>query len=290
VAAHHARQLGGNRTVFFEPGQQSALDERLDIMQHLAHALDTRQLRMHIQPQFGRDGQVRGAELLARWRHPTRGDIPPSVFIPIAEEAGLITRLTHWSLEVACETARKLRLLGAHYPLSLNISPKLLTGRCFAGAASRELAKNGIQGRQLIFEITERVLLEDNAEINRCIHDLSNLGIRFSIDDFGTGYSNLALLNRLPLYELKIDQSFVRGIPHNDDDLTITRMILAMAKQLGLEVVAEGVETEAQADFLSRHACSGLQGYLMARPMPIDQWLAAIRDGQTVPGYRRGSS
>lgn len=284
AASARAREAGGGRIVFYEPKLQTQLAERLEVTQSLARALDTKELKMFIQPQYAHDGSVTGAELLARWTHSTRGAISPAVFIPLAEESGLIERLTHWSLEVACQTAFDLQQLGATYPLSVNISPKLLTNHSLIEFVRKALIRTNVSGSHLMFEVTEGILIEDVELVEHHMQELRQMGIRFSVDDFGTGYSNLVLLKRLPLSELKIDQSLVRDIPADIDDVAIARMILGMARQLKLNVVAEGVETPEQARFLWENTCGALQGYLMARPIPIAHWLEAVRTGRTAPG------
>src|SRR5690606_14919025 len=169
-----------------------------------------------------------------------------------------------------------LREAGETYPLSINVSPRRLMEPQFPEFVRDTLDSKGIPGNRLIFEITEGVLIQDMQAVAQRMQALSLLGIRFSIDDFGTGYSNLAYLKRLPLYELKIDKSLVQDIPHDDDSIAIVQLILAMADQLNLRVVAEGVETEAQSQFLFQHDCHALQGYLRAEPMPFADWLDRV--------------
>ena len=284
MAMHRAKQRGGNCVVFYEQDIQSEVEQRLWLEHDLTLALNTPQLNMHLQPQYAQGGRVTGAELLTRWMHPTRGAVSPALFIPLAEETGLISHLSDWTLEVACKTLLDLQALDEIYPVSLNISPKRLMDSNFVQYVRDMLERTGAPGNRLIFEITEGVLIRDIHATAERMGELNRLGIRFSIDDFGTGYSNLAYLKRLPLYELKIDKSLVQDIPNDPDSMAIAQLILAMAEQLGLRVVAEGVETRPQADFLLRHACDALQGYLMARPMPIDDWLARVR--QQRPGPR----
>ncbi|KAB0622660.1 EAL domain-containing protein [Castellaniella defragrans] len=277
MATHRAKQHGGNQVTFYEEGLQSEVEQRLWLEQDLLQAIGTPVLTLHVQPQFGHDGRVTGGELLARWTHPTRGPVSPALFIPIAEETGLISLLGAWSLQFACDALLALRELGETYPLSLNVSPRQLMEAQFTEYVRDTLESKGVPGNRLIFEITEGVLIQDMQAVARRMQALSLLGIRFSIDDFGTGYSNLAYLKRLPLYELKIDKSLVQDIPNDSDSIAIVQLILAMADQLNLRVVAEGVETEAQSRFLFEHDCHALQGYLLARPMPLEAWLDVVR-------------
>ena len=283
LAMQRARRLGGNRTVFYDHTLQTEFEQRLWLEKDLTLALNTSQLAMHIQPQYARDGRVTGAELLARWTHPGHGPVPPALFVPLAEETGLINHLTYWSLGVACQTLLDLQRLDETYPVSVNISPKVLMDPGFGEAVRGMLKRTGAPGNRLIFEITEGVWIQDVEATARRMRELNRLGIRFSVDDFGTGYSNLSSLMRLPIFELKIDQSLIRNLPDDPDSLAIARLILAMAGQLDFWVVAEGVEGEPQADFLARHDCDAMQGYLFARPMPIDDWLGAVRQRRAGP-------
>ena len=277
MATHRAKQHSGNQVTFYEQGLQSEVEQRLWLEHDLLQAIGTPQLTLHVQPQFGHDGRVTGGELLARWTHPTRGPVSPALFIPVAEETGLISLLGAWSLQFACDALRALQDEGETYPLSINVSPRRLMEPQFPEYVRDTLASKRVPGNRLIFEITEGVLIQDMQAVTRRMQALSLLGIRFSIDDFGTGYSNLAYLKRLPLYELKIDKSLVQDIPTDNDSIAIVQMILAMADKLNLRVVAEGVETEAQSRFLFEHDCHALQGYLLARPMPFETWLDVVR-------------
>ncbi|CAM3657260.1 EAL domain-containing protein [Castellaniella denitrificans] len=283
LAMQRAKQLGGNQTVFYDHTLQTEFEQRLWMEKDLTLALNTSQLAMHIQPQYARDGRISGAELLARWTHPGHGPVSPALFIPLAEETSLINHLTYWSLDVACRTLLDLQGLDETYPVSINISPKVLMDPGFGEAVRGLLKRTGAPGNRMIFEITEGVWIQDVEVTARRMRELNRLGIRFSIDDFGTGYSNLSCLMRLPIFELKIDQSLIRNLPDDPDSIAIARLILAMAGQLDFWVVAEGVEDEAQADFLARHGCDAMQGYLLARPMPIGNWLDAVRQRRAGP-------
>jgi diguanylate cyclase (GGDEF)-like protein/PAS domain S-box-containing protein len=277
MATYRAKSQGGNQVTFYEQDLQTEVEQRLWLEHDLLQALNTPQISLHIQPQFGADGRVTGAELLARWNHPTRGQVSPALFIPIAEETGLINLLGEWSLTVACQTLMKLQQLGETYPISLNVSPKRLMEPHVVDYVRDTLEKFKAPGNRLIFEVTEGVLIQDILTVAERMQALSLMGIRFSIDDFGTGYSNLAYLKRLPLYELKIDKSLVQDLPGDEENVAIVQLILAMADRLDLRVVAEGVETEEQSAFLFEHQCHALQGFLLARPMPIETWLDTVR-------------
>ncbi|NGM86601.1 EAL domain-containing protein [Parapusillimonas sp. SGNA-6] len=274
TAMHRSKEAGRNCVAFYETSMQRDVEERLSLERDLAEAIGTPQIQMHLQPQYDAAGQVVGAEMLIRWKHPERGQVPPSRFIPVAEETGLILRIGDWTLQQACATLLKMQRAGATYPLSVNVSPRQFRQPDFVSRVHEILKESGAPGECLIFEITEGVLIEDvQGAIDR-MTELVRLGIRFSIDDFGTGYSSLAYLKRLPLYELKIDRTFIQDTPGDPDNTAIVHLILSMARQLSLRVVAEGVETQEQADFLKQHGCDALQGFLLDRPMPIEDWLA----------------
>ncbi|MDN2710884.1 EAL domain-containing protein [Janthinobacterium sp. SUN118] len=276
IAMYRAKAEGRNGIAFFEAAMQAGLERRLTLERALARALDAGQLRMHVQPQVDRHGRVTGAELLMRWPQPDGSQIAPGVFIPIAEESGLIVRLGHWALREACRAATLLAQAGSLIAVSVNVSPAQFRQPDFAARVQATLAEHGTPATALILELTEGLLIDQRDASLARMRELAALGIRFSIDDFGTGYSSLAYLTSMPLYELKIDKRFIRDAR----DTAIVQAILAMARHLGLRVVAEGVETQEQADFLTAHACDGLQGYLIARPMPLDDfvtWLARPR-------------
>jgi len=273
IAMHQAKAQGGNRMTFYEQALQHDLEQRLWLEQDLVRALGTPQLRVYAQPQHSCDGKVVGAELLARWHHPTHGMIPPDVFIPLADKMGLLGQITDWGMARACEALKTLSARGLNYLISVNISPRCLLEHDFPGRVRHVLEASGAPSQMLILEVTEGTWLGDYGAAAKCMAEIRELGVRFSVDDFGTGYSNLACLKRLPLFELKIDKSLVQDLPYDQDAAAIVQMALTMARQLGLRTVAEGVETPAQSDFLRSQHCDALQGYLLGRPMPIEDWL-----------------
>ena len=277
---YRAKAEGRNGIAFFEAAMQAGVERRLTMERALARALDAGELRMHVQPQLDRHGQVTGAEMLMRWPQADGGMIAPSLFIPIAEETGLIVKLGDWALRQACQAAVRLAQAGHHFALSVNVSPAQFRQPDFAARVRAALSESGAPAGALVLELTEGLLVDKRDTALARMRELAALGIRFSIDDFGTGYSSLAYLTSMPLYELKIDKSFIDATPHDANGTAIVQAILGMAGHLGLRVVAEGVETQQQADFLVAHDCDGLQGYLYARPMPLDdlmQWLAQRR-------------
>ncbi|GAC1407710.1 MAG: GGDEF domain-containing phosphodiesterase [Burkholderiaceae bacterium] len=282
TAMYCAKNAGRNRIAFFELAMQAEIEDRLAIERDLGLAISAGQLEMHMQPQVNVHGSTVGAELLMRWTHPVRGSMSPAVFIPVAEESGLILQLGNWSLHQGCQALVRLAEAGSGLPLSINVSPHQFRQPDFVEQVQLALAQSGAEPTQLIFEITEGLLIENIEETITRMLDLVCLGIRFSIDDFGTGYSSLSYLKRLPLFELKIDKSFIGDMPQDPDDTAIVESILSMARHLRLRVVAEGVETREQADFLTTAGCDVMQGYLFAKPMPIDEWLRIQNGGKYI--------
>jgi diguanylate cyclase (GGDEF)-like protein len=274
TAMYRAKNGGRNRIEFFEAEMKAEVEERYALEEDLAQALDRGELSMVIQPQSDPQGRVCGAEMLMRWHHPVRGAIPPSTFIALAEQSSLIYPLGDWVLAQGCAISEQLARAGRPLPLSINISPVQFRQADFVAKVKAQLAQRPTAGNQLIFEVTESLIIKDVENTVARMQELAELGIRFSIDDFGTGYSSLAYLKRLPLYELKIDRSFIRDTPGDADDVAIVRLILSTARHLRLRVVAEGVETHEQAAFLTSEGCDLLQGYLLCRPTPAADWLA----------------
>jgi EAL domain-containing protein (putative c-di-GMP-specific phosphodiesterase class I) len=220
---------------------------------------------MHYQPQVElQSGRAIAAEALMRWTHPQRGSVPPGQFVPIAEQSDLIVSLGEWALRESCR-----QLSGWKDPrlrVAVNVSPRQFRGPGFADAVSRALAEHGIEGRRLEIELTEGVLIEDRDQAVAILQRLKDLGVQIAIDDFGTGYSSLSYLSGLPIDCLKIDRAFVIRIGKGRRDAAIVQAIISLAHSLGMRVLAEGVETAEQADFLRAHGCDEAQGYLFARP------------------------
>ena len=281
TAMYRAKGAGRNRIAFFELTMQHEVEERLALEQELKEGLATGQLGLYVQSQVDALGQPVCGELLLRWLHPTRGLISPARFIPLAEETGLILPLGEWVIEQACRTLIHMRTMGLTQSLSVNVSAQQIRSEDFVPRVRSLLRQTGAPAQQLVFEVTESLFIQDWDHARQRIIELVKLGIRFSIDDFGTGYSSLRYLQRLPLFELKIDRSFVQDTPHDINDTAIVQSILSMAHHMGLEVVAEGVETQAQVDFLRAQNCDRLQGYFYDQPQPLAQWLARL--GSALP-------
>jgi len=277
TAMYHAKSRGRNGVALFEPGMLSDAEGRLTLERDLGQALDNGELSLHLQLQVDGARMPSGAELLMRWRRKDGSSVPPDVFIPVAESSGLIVALGDWVLREACLAWHVLDRAGHRFPLSVNVSPMQFRQHDFVTRVEAILHETGVPPGQLIFEITEGLLIDRLDQTIERMHALAALGIRISIDDFGTGYSSLSYLTRMPLYELKIDKSFIRDTPHDKNGTAIVQSILAMASHLGLRVVAEGVETSAQAEYLAAHGNACMQGYLFHRPMLLEALLAELQ-------------
>lgn len=276
TAMYRAKSGGRNRTAFFQTEMQAEVEERLAIEQDLKVAWQLSQFEIHAQSQVDDQGHTRGAELLLRWKHPVRGMVSPAVFIPVAEANGLIVPLGQWVLKQACLGLQRLQAAGLNHTLSVNVSPRQFRADDFVAQVRKVLEDTGARADGLVFEVTEGLLIDHVDETVARMAELVAMGIRFSIDDFGTGYSSMAYLQRLPLYELKIDKGFVHQVWSSTGSAAIVRAILSMASHLRLRVVAEGVETRDEADFLCANGCQAMQGYHFARPGPLDPWLQAL--------------
>ena len=219
-----------------------------------------------------------GAEGLIRWKHPERGLMLPFQFIPLAEETGLIQPIGQWVLETACSQLKawQKNTLTRHLILSVNISARQFRQTDFVGQVKAILERHAVEPSLLKLELTEGMLLDNVNDIVAAMNALNKIGVRFSLDDFGKGYSSLQYLKQLPLDQLKIDRSFVRDLVNNNSDKAIVRTIIAMARSLNLDVIAEGVETEAQKNLLKKKGCEIFQGYLFGKPVPIEQFEALL--------------
>ena len=279
MAMYHAKPLGREKYQFFDSAMNQRAQERLMLENQLRGALGNGELYLEYQPQLDlRQRRIVGAEVLLRWRHPQHGLVPPSTFIPIAEDCGLIGEITHWVIEQACAQLSSWRAQGLP-PLSLaiNISALCLMHNALSDSLAASLLTHGLDGAQLELEMTEGILMRD-VETSICkLRELKLLGVSLAIDDFGTGYSSLSYLKQLPVDKLKIDQSFVRDIAHDPDDSAITSTIIAMAKHLKLKVIAEGVEDAAVERFLCEHECDQMQGFLFSRPVSAEALAALLR-------------
>lgn len=274
TAMYRAKSAGRNGLYFFAPEMQAAIDQRLHLQNELRQAIQREQMHLVFQPQLSlASGQVVGAEVLLRWRHPERGEILPGEFIALAEETGLILELGSWMLEQACAALARWLPGWPQVVLAVNLSPRELRQVDCVERIQGCLQRYGVPASALELEITEGVLLED---VELCITNMQALktfGVRFAIDDFGTGYSSLTYLKRLPLDRLKIDRSFTQDLAGDSSGLMLVQTILMIAHNLGLECVAEGIENQAQLDILRRHGCALGQGYHFSRPLAEQDFL-----------------
>lgn len=269
AAMYAAKRTGGSTFAFFEARMDLDVREQVELQNELRLAIERGQLELYYQPKIhGASGQVTGVEALLRWEHPARGLINPEIFIPVAERFGLIGGIGNWVIEEACRQIRHWLDVGLRMRVAVNLSMHQLRQDDLVPRIRRALELHRVDPHLLTFEITESVAMEDTQATMRSFGHLARIGASLSIDDFGTGYSSLAYLRKLPARQLKIDRGFVADIEHSSDALAVVDAVIKLAHALGLKVVAEGVETEAQRDILLRLSCDELQGYLFARPMP----------------------
>ncbi len=276
TAMHQAKMAGRNQVRFFEVGMQSRVEARFALEGDLRQALAQEQFQVYIQPQVDRHGRICSGEALLRWTHPERGAVSPAAFIPVAEETGLIVTLGDWVLEASCRLLNHPLVQERQLHIAVNVSPRQFHRPDFVARVKQILATTGANPSALTLEVTEGLVIDNLHQTVATMGELRALGIHFSIDDFGTGYSSLSYLKRLPLNELKIDKTFVQDAPEDPSDAALVDVILSVAKHLSLKVVAEGVETQTQADFLLNRGDMLLQGYLYGRPMPMDKFLEQL--------------
>lgn len=280
MAMYQAKKAGGNALYFFDPKMQKTIMDRVHLEAELLHAITKKeQFQLYYQAQVDSFGRMIGAEALIRWISPDRGLVSPIEFIPIAEESGLILPLGHWVMATACQQLATWAQQPetAHLTLAVNLSARQIRMPNFVDEVLELIDSTGVNPKKLKLEITESILLENLEDIIEKMTRLKDRGFNFSLDDFGTGYSSLQYLKRLPLDQLKIDQSFVRDLGDDTNDRAIVRTIIAMAKSLNLDVIAEGVETEEQLRRLKNKGCRQFQGYLFGRPVPIKEFDVALK-------------
>ena len=285
LAMSQAKAAGGNAVCFYDPQMQAVVMARAKLESGLREALIKHQFLLHYQAQVTGSGLIAGAEVLVRWMVPGRGMVSPAEFIPLAEETGLILPLGQWVLETACQQLKVWATQPelAHLTLAVNVSARQFHEPDFVAQVLATLAISGADPARLKLELTESLLVSDVEGIIGKMNLLKTHGIGFSLDDFGTGYSSLSYLKRLPLDQLKIDQGFVRDMLVNPNDAAIAGMVVALGRSLGLSVIAEGVETVAQRDFLASQGCHTYQGYLFSRPLPVADFEALALQFATNP-------
>ena len=281
VAMYHAKQAGDRRYLTFSPDMAQRSIEMMNLETDLRHALNRDELELHYQPKAGIDGKtVVGAEALIRWRHPRLGLVGPNEFIPLAEESGLIIPIGRWTLATACEQFMAWRADGIAPPsISVNVSARQFNDSGLLDSVREVMERVGLPRGCLDLEITESVMTGDVERAVSTLTALKAMGVTLSIDDFGTGYSSLNYLKTFPIDTLKIDQTFVRDINRDSKDAAIVATIVSLARNLGFNVVAEGVETLAQMDLLRQNDCILFQGYWVSRPLPVADFTIFLRDG-----------
>ncbi|WP_026078016.1 bifunctional diguanylate cyclase/phosphodiesterase [Pseudomonas sp. PAMC 26793] len=276
TAMYHAKERGKNNFQFYQADMNASALERLELESDLRHALEQNEFVLYYQPQFSGDGKrLTGAEALLRWRHPRRGLVPPGDFIPVLEELGLVVDVGDWVISEACRQLKTWHQNKVRVPkVSVNISARQFSDGQLGERIATILKDTGLPPACLELELTESILMREVNEAMQILASLKNLGLSIAVDDFGTGYSSLNYLKQFPIDVLKIDRTFVDGLPSGEQDAQIARAIIAMAHSLNLAVIAEGVETHEQLDFLREHGCDEVQGYLFGRPMPASRFEA----------------
>ena len=279
IALYQAKGSGRNAIRFYNPEMQAAIDARMEVEQALNGALERGEFELHYQPQVNRSGALIGAEALLRWRSEKLGNVPPNRFIPLLEDNWQILQVGQWVIETACRQLAQWATepATAGLQLAVNVSARQFQHRDFVEQVRSALKSNGVEPSRLKLELTESVVLNDVDLIVDKMREIDALGVCFSMDDFGTGYSSLSYLKRLPLEQLKIDRSFVRDIATDPNDAAIIRAILALSESLAIHTVAEGVETEAQFEFLLANGCQAFQGWLFGKPVSSEEFSAYVR-------------
>ncbi len=280
IAMYQAKSAGRNTIRFYDPETQSAIEARADLETELRLALEHNHFQLYYQIQVDSRHRPLGAEVLLRWQHPQRGLISPAEFIFVLEETGMIVPVGLWVLQAACAQLRTWQgdALTRDLRLAVNVSAKQFRQADFVMRVQRILQESGAKPSHLKLELTESIVLEDIDDTIAKMRELKLLGLSFSMDDFGTGYSSLQYLKQLPLDQIKIDRSFVRDIASDPNDAAIVQAIIAMSDALALGVIAEGVETDAQRDFLNTHGCHNFQGFLFGKPVPVAKFERALRE------------
>jgi EAL domain-containing protein (putative c-di-GMP-specific phosphodiesterase class I) len=283
VAMYHAKEQGRNNFQYFDAAMNTAAFEKMMLEIALRGALEREELVVHYQPQINmKSWQIVGVEALVRWQHPVLGLITPDQFIPLAEETGLIIPLGKWVLQNVCAQIKAWQ--GAGYPtlrVTVNLSPRQFQQHDLVEMITAAIHGAGLDPALVELEITESVAMENIKGTVEKLKKLSDLGISFSIDDFGTGYSSLSYLKKLPIQTLKIDKSFMQDVTTNYDDAMIVSAVILMAHSLNLKVIAEGVESTEQLDFLLDRQCNEMQGYLFSRPLSADKFAQLFSDNPT---------
>ena len=283
IAMYRAKEEGRKTYQFFLPEMNAGVEERLALENALRYAMARGELELHYQPQVRlKDGRITGVEALLRWHHPEMGFISPARFIPIAEDSGLINEIGRWVLEQACQQRRAWQItVNEDFRVAVNLSARQFSSDV-ATMVEQVLRDTGLEANQLELEITESMVMQNADHAVQVLNALNKLGVQLAIDDFGTGYSSLSYLKRFPLHKVKVDRTFIKDLPNDEEDAAITNAVIAMGKTLGLTVLAEGTETLEQIEFLHEQLCDEVQGYFCSRPVPVQE-LDALLQAQYLP-------
>jgi EAL domain-containing protein (putative c-di-GMP-specific phosphodiesterase class I) len=279
IAMYRAKEDGKNNYKFYSEEINVHSFEKLALETSLRRGLERNEFLLHYQAKLDlKTGAITGVEALLRWNHPDLGMVPPGQFIPLAEETGLIVPIGKWVLETACAQVVAWEREGLpRVHMAVNLSARQFADDNLVSDVQAAILKTGIASDLLELELTESMVIQNTERAGRVLADIKRLGVRLAIDDFGVGYSSLSHLKRFPIDTLKVDRSFIRDIPQDAEDKAITEAIIAMGKSLSLTVVAEGVETAEQQDFLRLHACDEMQGFLFSKPVPPEQFAELAR-------------
>jgi EAL domain-containing protein (putative c-di-GMP-specific phosphodiesterase class I) len=273
AALYRAKTDGRGMVRFFEAEMDQKLRERRAMQQDLHSAIDRNELKLYYQPQAQVGGKVVAFEALLRWHHPQKGFVPPTEFIPLAEESGVILQIGEWVLRTACREAASW---SKAFRIGVNLSPVQFRHGDLPALVHSILLETGLQASRLELEITESVLIDDFSRTVSVLRRLKALGVRIAMDDFGTGYSSLSYLQAFPFDKIKIDRAFISNLKKNSQAATIVRAVIGLARGLDLPVIAEGVETKEQLEFLTGESCDQVQGYLVGRPQPIEYYSSIV--------------
>ena len=286
IAMYRAKEQGRNRFCFYSADLNRLSQERLSLEAGLRHALHRGEMEVFYQPKIDfRSGKPTGVEALIRWRHPQLGLLTPDRFVPLAEETGAIIPIGYWTLREVCRLARRFQDANQHLTIAVNLSATQFHERDLATTLAEILKQSGVRPAGIEIEITESMVMRDADRAVAVMESLRRMGVCIAIDDFGTGHSSLGYLKRFPIEQLKVDRSFVRDLPHNGDDVAITRAVIAMAHSLNMKVVAEGVEDQQQFDILRAEGCDEFQGFYCCRPLDEAGLLRFLADARANPAF-----
>jgi EAL domain-containing protein (putative c-di-GMP-specific phosphodiesterase class I) len=289
MAMYSAKRQGGNLIQIYQDEHNKVVTRKIDLEAGVRRALDNQELLVYYQPQVNlTSGKIVGAEALMRWKHPQEGFIPPSEFIPIMEDNGMIVPVGEWILSEACKKALIWKKKGfSDIRVAVNLSPRQFSEPKLLERLQKTLNASGLSSELLEIELTESSIVKDSISTAKTLNELKAMGVRISMDDFGTGYSSLSYFRQFPFDSVKIDQSFIRDVANNSKNAAITLSIIQMAHNLHLNVIAEGVEVFTELFFLYLHQCQEMQGYIFSPPLPEEEFGKLLASGKTLQIHRR---